>query len=71
MNSIPLISHRLIAAAVARDGSEIPRTARNQKSTLRLPDIATAIPLELLAWVEPATARRALSTARNHSAAAR
>jgi hypothetical protein len=61
----------LIAAAVARDGSATPRTVSSQKSTLRLPDIATAIPLELLAGVEPANSRRALSTARNQPAATR
>jgi hypothetical protein len=68
MKSTPLISHRLIAAAARRNGCESPKPERNQTSVLRLPDIATAIPLELVAGVEPEPANRAPSYARDRSA---
>ena len=68
MKSTPLISHRLIAAAAAREDSGSPKPARHQTSILRLPDIATAIPMELLAAAEPAHTGRPASMIREGSA---
>lgn len=70
MKTIPHISHRLIAAAVDRDGCDCPKPARNETSALRLPGIATAIPLELVADAETVSGNRPPAYARDRSAVA-
>ena len=60
MNSLPLISHHLFAAAVGNDGPAVPRPGRKQQpAPITIKGIVTELPFELLEAVtppEPATA---------------
>lgn len=70
MKSTPLISHRLIAAAISQDDGAPAKPARHSKPDVRLPDIATAIPLELMAAGAPPINSRPLTIAPNSSGVA-
>jgi hypothetical protein len=65
MKSTPFISHRLIAAAISQDDGASSKPVRNPKPDVRLPDIATAIPLELMAAGAPPTTARPVTIAPN------
>jgi hypothetical protein len=53
--SLPLISHRLLAAAIAKEGSVPAPPARNEPRPKVMPNQPNVIPLELLDAAQPRT----------------
>jgi hypothetical protein len=59
MSSLPLISHHLFVEAVGQEETPKPRPARQERTSVLLKGIATALPLELLDPSEPLAAENA------------